>query len=144
VAETLRTKEALSCFLPGLETSAWLRKAATPRHFRHQPGKSPFGGTAWWSRQDSNLQPDRMQGSLKFRRRSYCRHDGGCRRPPEGPRGTRGSARSAAEDDRVYPAAYRISRRNARDRDFTEAKMKQRLEQIDGNIARYLSAARYR
>jgi hypothetical protein len=50
-AETLRTKAALSCFPPGLETGARLRKAATPRHFRRQLGKSPFAGTAWWRRQ---------------------------------------------------------------------------------------------
>ena len=60
-AETLRTKAALSCVLPGLETGARLRKAATPRHFPRQPGKSPFGGTAWWAREDSNLQPDRYE-----------------------------------------------------------------------------------
>jgi hypothetical protein len=57
-AETFRTKAALSGFLPGLETGARLRKAATPRHFRRQPGKSPFAGTGWWARQDSKLQPD--------------------------------------------------------------------------------------
>jgi len=65
-AETLRTKATLSCYLPGLETRAPLRKAPTPRHFGYQPGKSPFGGTAWWSRQDSNLQPDRMQAVLSL------------------------------------------------------------------------------
>jgi len=43
-AETLGTKAALACFLPGLETGAPLRKAATPRDFQRQPGKSPFGG----------------------------------------------------------------------------------------------------
>jgi transposase len=32
---------------------------------------------------------------------------------------------------------------NARDRNFTEAKMKRRLAQIDESIGRYLSAARY-
>ena len=50
-AETLRTKATLSRFLPGLETDARLRKAATPRHFRRSPGKSSFAETAWWRRQ---------------------------------------------------------------------------------------------
>jgi hypothetical protein len=66
--ETLRTKRVLSCFLPGLETGARLRKAATPRHFRRQPGKSPFGGTGWWSWQDSNGQPDRLWAKLRHGR----------------------------------------------------------------------------
>jgi hypothetical protein len=60
-AETVRTKAAFSCFLSRMETHARLRKAATPRHFRRQPGKSPFGWTRWWAREDSNLQPDRYE-----------------------------------------------------------------------------------
>ena len=43
------------------------------------------------------------------------------------------SAASVAIDGSKFKAA------NARDKNFTEAKMKRRLEQIDESIARYLS-----
>jgi hypothetical protein len=45
-----------------------LRKAAVPRHFGRQPGKSPFAETAWWSWQDSNGQPDRLWAKLRHGR----------------------------------------------------------------------------
>jgi hypothetical protein len=57
--ETLGAKGPFAASTCDPETGARSRKAAIPRHFAHEPGKSPFGGTGWWTRQDSNLQTDR-------------------------------------------------------------------------------------
>src|SRR5580700_1559806 len=50
--ETLGAKGPFAASTCDPETGARSRKAAIPRHFAHEPGKSPFGGTGWWARED--------------------------------------------------------------------------------------------